>query len=260
MLHDDRIRVIHDYIRADDVFPGVEIKGGVCYFLWDRDNRGLCQVYTHMDGRIVSNVERPLLEEGADCFIRHNGSVSILRKVLSKHEPSFSDIVSSRKPFGFPTNFTQYKTTAFSGAVKILANQEIGYVERDAINVNTNWIDKYKIFMPEAIGVGNVKTDLLKPILGEPNTCSTETYLILGTYDTKQEAENAISYISTKFFHLLLSLKKVTQHTTKSVYQFVPMQDFSEPWTDEKLYAKYGLTQDEIAFIESMVRPMEIGE
>jgi len=257
MLKDNRIRTLHDFIRADDLFPNVEIKGGVCYFLWERDKKGLCKVYTHSEGKIISTSERPLLEKGADTFVRYNEAIPILRKVQAKKEKSFSDIVSSRKPFGFPSNFSEYDDKPFYDSVKIYANQEVGYVKRDKIIVNKNWIDKYKVYMPEAIGVGNVKTDLLKPILGEPNTCSTETYLVLGVFDCKEHAENAISYIQTKFFHLLLSLKKITQHTTNKVYQFVPLQDFTESWTDAKLYKKYGLTPEEIDFIESMIRSMD---
>lgn len=119
------------------------------------------------------------------------------------------------------------------------------------------YLDSWKIFIPEAVGSGNSESDKLKPILGAPNTACTETYIMNGTYKDKYQAENAITYIRTKFFHFLVGLKKNTQHTTKAVYQFVPMQDFSKPWTDEELYKKYDLSQEEINFIESMIKPME---
>jgi len=257
MLHDDRLRVIHDFIRADSCFPNVEIKGGVCYFLWDRDNKGLCKVCTHLENKTISQAERPLLEKGANTFIRLNDAIPVLRKVQAKKEKSFSKIVSSRKPFGFPTNFTDYSDSDFPNAVKIFANQKIGYIERDKINVNTSWVDKWKVYVPVATGVGNIQTDWLKPILGEPNTCSTETYVVLGTYDSKTQAENVISYIQTKFFHLFLSFKKITQHTTNKVYSYIPLQDFNEAWTDEKLYTKYDLSPDEITFIERTIRPLD---
>lgn len=256
MLNDDRLRTLHDYNNASECFPGVEIKGGVCYFLWDRDNRGLCKVFSHSEGKIISELERPLLEKGADVFIRHNEAISIFHKVRSKNEESFSKIVSSRKPFGLPTNFKSFKKDSFKDSIKIYANQKTGYIKKDQIENNLEWVNRYKIYIPEAIGIGNAKEDWLKPILGEPNTCCTETYIVIGPFKNKKEVENVMSYTQTKFFHLFLSLKKITQHTTSKVYSFIPMQDFSESWTDEKLYKKYKLTKEEIEFIESMIRPM----
>jgi site-specific DNA-methyltransferase (adenine-specific) len=256
MLNDNRIRIIHDFPNASDCFTGVEIKGGVCYFLWNRDNRGQCKISTHEGDRIISEMERPLLEKNTNVFIRQNGAISILHKVQKKSETSFSTIVSSRKPFGLPTNFTDFKKESFNESVKIYANQKIGFIKREQLINNSSWVDSYKVYIPEAIGIGNVKTDWLKPILGEPNTCCTETYIVIGTGSDKKTAENIISYIETRFFHLMLSLKKITQHTTNKVYSFIPIQDFSEAWTDEKLFKKYGLTVEEIEFIESTVRPV----
>ena len=257
MLHDHRLRVIHDFFDASECFPSVEIKGGVCYFLWDRDNKGLCKVFTHEKGEITSIADRPLLEKDTDIFIRYNKAISILHKVLSKKETSFSSIVSSRKPFGSPTNFVDYKTTWFDGSVKIYANKNQGFVDLSKIEKNRGLIKKYKLFIPKAIGSGDIRTDRLKPIIAEPNTCCTETYVVIGPFEDLTRTKNAISYIETNFFHFLLGLKKITQDATLKVYQFVPLQDFNETWTDEKLYKKYGLTQEEIDFIESMIRPME---
>ena len=257
MLHDHRLRVIHDFFDASECFPSVEIKGGVCYFLWDRDNKGLCKVFTHEKGEITSIADRPLLEKDTDIFIRYNKAISILHKVLSKKETSFSSIVSSRKPFGLPTNFVDYKTTWFDGSVKIYANKNQGFVDLSKIEKNRGLIKKYKLFIPKAIGSGDIRTDRLKPIIAEPNTCCTETYVVIGPFEDLTRTKNAISYIETNFFHFLLGLKKITQDATLKVYQFVPLQDFNETWTDEKLYKKYGLTQEEIDFIESMIRPME---
>lgn len=257
MLNDKRIRVIHDFIRADDIFPGVEIKGGVSYFLWKRDNKGLCKVYTYSEGKLISESERPLLEKNAETFIRYNEAIPILRKVQKFNEKSFSEIVSSRKPFGFPTNFKDYKKNNFNNSIKLYANQKVGYIDKNQILLNKNWVSLYKVLVPVAIGVGNLRTDWIKPILAERNTCCTETYILLGPFQNKKEAENLTSYTQTKFFHLLLALRKISQHTTSKVYQFIPMQDFSEEWTDEKLYKKYGLNEEEISFIESMIKPME---
>ena len=134
----------------------------------------------------------------------------------------------------------------------------VGYIDKAVIKKNVDWIDKYKIYIPKAWGIGNMNKDWLNPFLVSPNSCCTETYLIIGPFERKRIAENVINYTQTKFFHFILSLVKITQNTMKKAYSFVPLQDFNENWTDEKLYKKYGLTKDEIAFIESMVRPMEL--
>jgi site-specific DNA-methyltransferase (adenine-specific) len=258
MLNDKRIREIHDYPEAEDCFSGVQIKGGVCYFLWNRDNNKLCKVFTHEGGKIISESERPLLEPGLETFVRYNEAVPIIRKIMAIKEKSFSDIVSMQRPFGLPTNFIGYKSASFEGSIKMYANQKIGYITTDQIINHKDWLPYYKILMPKAVGSGNIRNYRLKPILAEKNTCCTETYIVLGIYENINTAENVISYIKTNFFHFLIGLRKITQDALRKVYSFVPMQDFSEPWTDEKLYAKYGLTQEEIAFIESMIRPMEV--
>ena len=180
-----------------------------------------------------------------------------MRKVQSRKESSFSNIVSSRKPFGLATNFDNYKTECDSDSIKIYANQRIGYVSRVQILKNFDWVNRYKIIIPEAIGSGDMTKDRLKPIIVGPGTCCTETYLLIGPFEDEIETHNVYTYMQTRFFHLMLGLNKVTQHTTSKVYEFVPLQDFSKPWTDEELYAKYGLTEEEIAFIESMIKPME---
>jgi len=258
MLNDNRIRDLIDFPMASDVFSGVDIKGGVCYFLWDRDKKGDCKVKTKKEGQIISEMTRPLLEKNSDSFVRYNEAISILRKVQNKNEKSFADIVNPAMTFGYRTFFKDYdlKNPAV-GYVKMYGNLSVGYMEEDRIIAGKEFIDKWKVFIPEAIGIGVLGKDLLKPILGEPKTVCTETYIMNGPYETKQEAENVVSYINTKFFHFLMGLRKNTQHATQKVYRFIPMQDFTQSWTDEKLYKKYGLTKEEIAFVESMVRPMD---
>ena len=256
MLNDDRMRQIHDFFNASDVFPGVEIKGGVCYFLWDRDNKGLCEVSSYENAKIISKMERPLLEKDQDVFIRYNRAISILKKVLAKNEQSFSEIVSSQKPFGLRTFFKGIKDK-FDNSVKVYANKNIGYIKEEQILKNKEWQDEHKVIIPRAIGSGNSKTDIIKPIYSEPNSCCTETYIVVRNNFTKQNTNNVITYIQTKFFHFLVTLQKNTMMASKTVYKFVPMQDFSKPWTDEELYKKYDLSQEEIDFIESMIRPME---
>lgn len=255
MLHDARLRVIHDYPQAYECFPGVQIKGGVCYFLWDRDNSGLCTVVTHKDGKEYPPQTRPLLEEGCDSFIRYNEAIPILHKVSSKKESIIMPLVSSRQPFGLSTTFHGKIT----GDLMLYENQGISHVDIAEIDKNIEVINKYKVFIPRASSGSDVLPHpiLGKPFVGEPGSVCTETYMFIGPFNSKLECENVISYIKTKFFRFLVMLKKVTQDTTRSVYSLVPIQDFSHPWTDEMLYKKYNLTEDEIAFIESMIRPMD---
>jgi site-specific DNA-methyltransferase (adenine-specific) len=260
MTNDKHIRKLIDYPSSSDCFPQVEIKGGVCYFLWDRDHEGLCTVTTMKGDNITSSLERPLIEPGCDTFIRYNESISILKKIRSHHFSSFAQYVSSRKPFGFATNFSNYRKQRINGDdIVIYANRESGFINKKEILQNYNWVSQYKIYISMAYGAGEDFPHQIinKPFIGMPNTCCTETYLVIGPFKDEKTTNNVISYIKTKFFRFMVLLKKNTQHATSKVYQFVPLQDFSEPWTDEKLYAKYALTKEEIAFIESMIRPME---
>ncbi|MBX3004012.1 MAG: Eco57I restriction-modification methylase domain-containing protein [Anaerolineales bacterium] len=259
MLRDDRIRTIVDIPEAIDSFPGVQIKGGVCYFLWDRDNPGRCTVFTSRKGELVSKMERPLLEEGSSIFVRWNEGISILNKVRKGGGHSIADLVSARKPFGLDTTFKGKARQSDRNSVKLYQNGGVGYIEISNIAKNVDLIEKYKVYIPP-LGSGSDSfphTILGKPFLGEPGTACTETYLTIGPFKNRTTSENVITYIRTRLFRFLVLLQKNTQHATKQVYTFVPVQDFSEPWTDEKLYKKYKLTKDEIAFIESMIRPME---
>ena len=260
MLKDNRISKIIDFPVSSDCFPGVEIKGGVCFFLWEKDYKGECEVKTKR-GEKVSILKRPLLEKNSDIFVRYNEAISILRKVKFKNENSFSDLVSTQKPFGFRT-FYEGKPRPFNNSVKIYSNKNVGYVELEDIIQNQQWINGHKVYITMAYGAGEDFPHQIinKPFYGEPNSCCTETYLVIGTFSSENKAKNVISYIQTRFFRFLVLLRKNTQHAAKGVYQFVPIQDFSEPWTDEKLYAKYGLSEDEIAFIESMIRPMDLSQ
>ncbi len=257
MINDKKIRVLHDFLDASDCFPGVEIKGGVSYFLWDRDSEGLCEVVTHEKGLEISRMVRHLKEKDCDIFIRYNESISILNKIKEKKEKTIDNQISSQKPFGLRTFFkgSKIKTT---NSIKVYANKSIGYVKPEEIIQNNSWVSKHKVILPRAIGTGDSKSDLIKPIYSEPGSCCTETYVVVGPYNKKEIAENVITYIQTKFFHFLVTLKKNTMMASKTVYSFVPIQDFTQEWSDEKLYKKYCLTKDEIEFIESMIRPMDL--
>ena len=258
MLNDNRVRKIVDYPDSTECFPGVDLSGGVCYFLWDRDNRGTCEITTIVEGK-SSTMKRPLLEKGLDTFIRYNEAVSILHKIFRHKEKSFSTQVSARKPFGFSTDYQDYKQKEFKDSVKIITYKNGGFVKRSQILQNKDWVDKYKVYISMAYGERIASSYWVtgKPFLGKPGTCCTETYLVIGPYSTKRKAENVMSYIRSRFFRFLVLMNKPTQHATSKVYTLVPVQDFSKPWSDEKLYEKYDLSKDEIAFIESMVRPME---
>ncbi|MBR3557290.1 MAG: Eco57I restriction-modification methylase domain-containing protein [Bacteroidales bacterium] len=258
MLHDNRLRIIHDYPQAFECFPGVQIKGGVCYFLWSRDNRGDCSIITHQNGEVGNPVLRPLLEKGSDVFIRYNEAISILHKVIAFKEPTLANKVSSRQPFGLSTNYHGEKEHN-SGDLKLYENQGESFVSNTMITKNRQDIGTYKVFISRAgSGSDSFPHPILGvPFVGSPNTVCSETYIYIGPFVSKEECENVISYIKTRFMRFLVMLRKVTQSTTKEVYKFVPLQDFSHPWTDEMLYKKYDLDKDEIAFIESMIRPME---
>ena len=268
MLHDKSLKIIHDYYKGTDCFPGVEIKGGICFFLWDKNYHGDCLVISH-EGEKTSQAMRPLLEKGSEVFIRYNDAITILRKIQAKKENSFSDIVSSNDPFGFDVREENsyrrikpvFQKTSTNEDVAFYYNgwrqNGIGFINRSSVQKNKEWINQCKIYIPKAWGSGESSTDWLKPFCDYEPSCCTETYLVIGPFKNKETAENVLSYTQTKFFHFLTSLIKNTQNAMKKVYSFVPLQDFSHPWTDEMLYKKYGLTEDEIAFIESMIRPME---
>jgi site-specific DNA-methyltransferase (adenine-specific) len=272
MLKDDRLREINDYLSAADVFPGVGLKGGVCYFLWERDNPGQCRVSTHFKDWPVSTTTRPLLEKAADVFIRFNEGLSILKKVAALEtgqakslalpdNKRFDQLVSSRKPFGLETKF-KGKTTKSAGDVPVYQNGGTGYTPKKSITTGTHLIDKWKLFAGYAApGTGNKDTYphriISTPFIGEPGSISSETYLCIGPLESKSEAESVLSYLSCRLTRLLVLLRKPSQHVTQKVYASVPTQKWTKLWTDADLYEKYGLTKSEIAFIEKIVRPMD---
>lgn len=266
MLHDNRIRVLHDYLDASECFAGVEIKGGVCYFLWDRDNSGLCKIFTHQSSGAITESERPLLEPNVDTYIRQNELISVLRKVQAVNEKSFSEIVSSRDAFGYdireensqktvPHKYSLQKSTAED--IEFYYNgwrrNGIGYVSRESVREHQEWIDKYKVLIPRSWGAGNAAKDRLNPFIAKPGAVCTETYVVVGPFDTEKEAENAIAYISTRFFHALVSMIKISQQAPVKIYSFVPLQDFTEQWDDAKLYKKYELSPSDVEFIENFI-------
>jgi len=284
MLTDNRTRVIHDYLLVGDAFPGVAIQGGILYFLWDREHPGKCEVVTHYEGEVMSSAKRPLLESGSDVFIRYNEAVPILKKIIAVEGGDtgsvllpegrrFMDLVSARKPFGLPTNFKvrpdkrKNDVMTYWNGGPGFKQSGVGWVSRADLTEGIDLIDKWKVFIGGAYGDrggGGASRDsfpkavLGRPFVGEPDSVSTETYICIGPCKSEAEAKNLSSYISCKLTRFLVMLHKPSQHATKKVYTFVPTQDFSKPWTDQKLYAKYGLTKKEIEFVEWMIRPMDL--
>ncbi len=256
MLNDRRIKELHDFPNASDCFPGVEIKGGVCYFHWDRDHAGDCKVISHV-GNSSSTQTRPLLEPGEDIFIRNNEGIPIYHKVKADNTRSFTNLVSPQNPFGFRTNHHGRKKRHDGDIPLICRGKEIEYISKSDIKVHTEWIDAWKVLIPEAGEGGALPNKLLgKPFIAGPGTCCTGTYLLLGPFRSKEECSNVISYIQTTFFRFLISLKKITQHTNRTTYSLIPLVEFDRPWTDSDLCKRYGISDSELSYMESLVTPM----
>ncbi|MDP3726141.1 MAG: Eco57I restriction-modification methylase domain-containing protein [bacterium] len=256
ILKDKRMKVLVDHPNEQDCFPGVEIKGGVCYFLWDGKYNGDCEVVSMLDGEEISRVKRKLDEH--DTFIRFNESIDIIKKVKQKNESTLDKKVSSMKPFGFRTFFTDFKKNEFKDSVRIYANKNVGWVARVKIEVNKDWVNKYKVLLSMAYGAGSGYPHQItgKPIVTEKNSCCTETYLVINIFDTQKQAKNFEKYVKTRFFRFLVSLKKNTQHLSKDRFSFVPDLEMSQEWTDAKLYKRYSITEKEQDFIKSIVKEM----
>lgn len=254
MLTDDRIRKLVDYENAQEAFPGIDFAGGVCYFLWNRDSRGPCEV-TNIAGESRVIVERRLNE--FDTFVRHSAAIPIIRKVTAKDEPRMSEQVSSRKPFGLATDVRPEKT----GDLILRWEKGEGPYPREKISVGTEIINKWKV-ITSYVGfdhAGNPGKDGRRKVLSKmdilpPDTICTETYLVVGSFKTKREASNLVAYMKTRFFRFLVAQFMYSHHLTKSAYDFVPILVMNEEWTDEKLATRYGLNKDEVAFIESKIR------
>jgi site-specific DNA-methyltransferase (adenine-specific) len=205
MLNDNRLRQIVDFPEAIDCFPGVQIKGGVCYFLWDRDNSGQCKVITSRKGKHVSEMVRPLLEKGCETFIRYNEAISILKKVQFLGESSLKDKISARKPFGLETTY-KGKKSPFPNSVTLYQNGGIGYINSDELRTNIDIVKYFKVLIPP-LGSGSDSfphTILGKPFVVKPNTACTETYLVAGIFKNEKEAKNLALYLTTKFLRFLV--------------------------------------------------------
>ena len=280
MLKDSKIAILHDFLNPEEVFLNTNIRGGICYFLWDttyNNKLNLTQVVTHNGNGVTTSNMRSLKSEGSDIFIRHEIGLQILEKVKRhKYFKSFEKNVSSRKPFGLDSKFN--RSSAFHNSKDGLTNplicyakgKTIGYIEKNDFKFNESLFKNYKVLTSFANNIGTeLNDDNLNSFIAEPESVCTETYIILG-YNlelTEVSANNLSKYFRTKFARFLHSLAKSNQNGTSKTYKFVPLQDFTEksdidwskpiPEIDKQLYAKYGLTKEEIGFIESMIKPME---
>lgn len=267
MLHDHRISHLVDYPKLYDGFPGVKIRGGVSYFLWERDYKGPCSVQTMWDGEPLGPPMKRRLD-AYDVLVRRNEAVSILDKVRAyrvsgKAESTLDMRVSSRKPFGFPTNFHGAASSkGLKRPVKLYGSQRISWVAWKDIEQNADWVDDWKVLMNAVQGTSAaVETKFLSnPIIAGPGEACTETYLVAGRFNNEKTASRYAAYLRTRFVRFLVSLRKATQHANRGVYAFVPDISLNRTWTDEKLYERYGLTREEIAFIESTVKPMDASD
>ena len=260
MLEDRRMRKLVDYERMDQVFPGVDFEGGICFFLWDRDNEGACGVTTVCGDETIGPVERNLSEN--DVLVRDIRALKILRKILKSGESSITEILSVDKEFGWTSNFEGFHGKKKANDVALHYNRKgkrlTGYINRKDVGKSPHLIDTWKVMVPQAYGERGARpATVLGPsfIASSPSVC-TQTYLFFYV-GSKKKANSLNSYLRTRFFRFLVSLRKITQHATRSTYTWVPQQTWDRTWTDEALYKKYGLTKDDIAFIESRIRPME---
>lgn len=262
MLSSSKLSMIVDFPVSRDVFPGVEVKGGICFFLWDREHSSRTDVTTVRGDDTLGPVSRDLNE--FDVFVRDPRAVDILHKVRAKTEPSITDILTGDTPFGIATNFSEYREKAKTGDVALhlvrSGKRLVGYMKRADIRKNTHLIDSWKVLAPKAGSDGGQKIPdvvLGKPLMAAPGSACTQTFIAFWVA-SEGEARSLQSYYTTKFFRFLVSLRKITQDALKGTYTWVPSQAWTKEWTDAALYKKYGLTDAEIAYIEEVIKPMAL--
>ncbi len=260
MLNGGHLRSLTDFPDSSEAFPGVQIKGGVCYFLWDGAHNGSCDVRRMAGGTEYLQRDRQLGE--FDVLVRDERALGILRKVLSKEEPSVLELVSGDTPFGIATNFADWSPKGGTGriALHLIRNGKrfVGFMKRGEIRKNMTAIDAWKVLVPKAYGAGESFPHQIlgKEIVAAPPSVCTQSYLVVGPFQSERAAKSFSSYYRTRLFRFLVSLRKITQDALRSTYTWVPQQAWNRIWTDDLLYKKYGITKNEIAFIDSMIRPL----
>jgi len=263
MLSSGQLCKLIDFPVSKEVFPNVEVKGGICYFLWSADHKGPSDVTIIRGGEKASSLRQ--LDE-FDVFVRDPRAVGVLRKVLKAGEASITEILTADTPFGIATNFEEFHDKKKSGDVALhyvrSGKRYIGYVPRSQITKNAALISKWKVLVPKAGSDGGQKIPdsvLGKPLVSSPPSVATQTFLAF-CVASKDEAQSIESYYRTKFFRHLVSLRKLTQDALRPMYSWVPVQTWDRHWTDKALYKKYGLTKEETDYIESVIRPMDADE
>jgi len=259
-LSDKRMKVIVDFIVDKDAFPKINVNGGISYFLWAKDHKGSCEITTVEQGGVFGKPISRLLNE-FDIFVRRNESITILRKIRKNKEITFDEFVSSRKPFGLPTNFFGTESKSKSKNIKLYSSGKITWVSRNEILNNDAWIDSWKVLIPRATD-GNENYplpiwDAKGPFISGPDEACTETYLVAALAKDEQQSLYIRDYMRTKFFRFLVSLRKITQDNKSDVFSFVPAIPMNKKWNDELLYRRYDIDDNEISFIDSMIRTME---
>lgn len=263
MLGDRRLRELVDFPAASDVFPGVEVKAGVCYFLWDAAHNDDCAVTTFRNGEKIGPVARNLGEY--DVFVRDARAVSILHKVLKLGEPSINTILARDKEFGWTSNFDGFHGRERPGDVPLhyirKMKRGVGYISREAVTKSAHLIDRWKVLVPQAFNGGDALPHQIlgKPLIAQSPSVCTQSFLFFSV-DSQSEAKSLQSYYATRFFRFLVSVRKITQHATHSTYVWVPIQTWDRIWTDEQLYEKYGISSDDQEYIASQVRPMSLND
>ena len=260
MLADRRLKKLVDFQEAGDVFPNVEIKGGVCYFHWEKNYNGDCEVVSN--SVVGSDMMKRKLNQ-YDVFVRLNKAIPILSKVLKFKNPSFSSLISSRKPFGLSTNFNAFKKDYFDGSIRIYANNKrVGFIDRNKLPFGESWVNKNKIFLSKAYNGGYAYPHQIinKPIIPSNPSCCTETYLCIGPFESEEETLNVYNYLNTKIARFLIYLRKITQDNTKDKFEFLPKLDFKLRWTDKNLCDHFKINNDEFDLINQLIRPMEDNE
>ena len=257
MLSDEHIRKLVDYTDSSDCFSGVDIAGGICYFLWDRDNAGLCKVVNTHSGTTTTTMRK--LNEFS-TFVRYGEAVSIIQKVRKTATLFMDSQVLPRRPFGLDSNAHLQD----AGEIKVKCASGYGYIPRRKITAGMEIIEKYNVVMSKVSAEhagqpdknGQSKVISVIEIL-EPGVVCTETYLVIGSFNSIKCAQNLVSYMKTKFFRFLLQQSLYSQNIAKDRFQFVPVEDWNEEWSDEKLYCKYDLNDAEISFIVSVIKCIE---
>ena len=259
MLSDSRLRVLVDYPDSSELFPGVKVMGGICYFLWRRDDPGLCSTTLVRGGKAQDPVERRLDEY--DVLVREPRALGILKKITGSNEPSLFEIMSSDKEFGLTSNFSDYSSSEFQDAVQLFAFQGgkrvVGWIDRSKVEKSPHLIDTWKVLIPAAGFESQIMPTLVLSSLRRapnPSIC-TQTYLFLSA-DSEAVADSMESYIRTRCVRFLVWLRKVSQHATRSTYRWVPQQSWDREWTDDELFKKYKITKDEQAYISEIIREM----